>query len=247
MKMNRKLFLFSLLLPYMFLCSCNTFEDMFKSEGPQTTEERLLNPIDSVKLTKNVDLVVHYDSLYHMRVTAGSHLLEKIETNINYRTLSISNTNKFNWVRKLDPTIIVEIWVPTLKSIFVENASGDINFEDTLRADRFDFNSFGSIGTFRLLLKCKESYLKMHTGASDMKVRGQNEYNLIYNAGDGKFDCLELQTNQTYLINRGTNDVFSNVKIDFFAKLQSIGNIYYKGTPSTITTEITGKGKVIPI
>jgi len=235
------------LLLFISITGCKDIGDLFKNTGPITTEERHFQLIENIELNDNVDLVIHHDSIYRMTVTAGSHLLDKIETNIDGKTLKINNRNKFNWVRSFNPTLIVDIWVPYLLYIRIYNSSGDITCEDTLITPRFDLDSYGSIGTYNLKLNCKDSYLKINNGPANINVLGITNNSFIYAAGDGPIDALNYVSKLTDLTHGGLNDVKVNVKDQFYNKITSIGNTYYKGNPTTIKSEITGSGKLIPL
>ncbi len=226
---------------------CNQFGDLFKSAGPITTEERHLPTIDKIELYNDVDVVIHYASIYRMTVTAGSHLLGKIETNFDGNKLIIRNKNKFNWVRKFNPTLVVDIWVPSISNMMIFNGTGNISCADTLVAPIFELNSYGSLGNYNLILKCSTSYLKIHNGPADINVSGITNLSYIYAAGDGKINGENYIADETDITDESINDikVYANDKLN--VTLQSIGNIYYKGTPTQLITKITGSGKLIPL
>ena len=243
---NIKKFLYYLILIISF-SGCNQFEDLFKSTGPITTEERHLSAVQNIELNSNVDLIIHKSNNYRMTVTAGSHLIGKIETNSEGDKLIIKNRNKFNWVRRFNPTLIIDIWVPSLYSILIFNASGDITCTDTLFAPHFEINSYGSVGTYNLKLNCNETFLKIHNGPADINVTGFANSNIIYTAGDGKFNGENFITRTSEITQKGINDVKVNVNTKLNVSIEAEGNIYYKGHPSQLSSKITGSGRLIPL
>ncbi len=242
-RLLQRLLPFILLLP---VSSCSDLGDCFKGTGPLTTEERSLPKITYLELHNNVDVVYHYDSVYHLRVTAGENLIDKISTTVDGERLVIKNKNKCNWVRSFDPKLVVEVWAPYLEEILVENASGDVTFADSNTVYSFMFNSYGSIGTYTLKMNSAHAYLKDHTGPADMRVTGKSTELYIWNAGDGKLDALHLDVENATVHNRGSNSVYVNATHYLECYLTSIGNIYYTGHPTEISSAVESSGKLIP-
>ncbi|HOS48188.1 MAG TPA: DUF2807 domain-containing protein [Bacteroidia bacterium] len=227
------------------LSACKDACDCFKGTGDVVTEIRSVSEIKSVDLGNNVDLVIHYDSVPKMRVTAGSHLLGKISTENENGVLKIRNTNKCNWVRNFDPVLIVDLWVPTLSGIYIENASGDVTFSDTLSVSDFRLDSFSSTGNYQLKLKQGTATLAIHNGPADLTAEGEIGNLYLYGVGYGKMDCLKLKTANAYINNKGTNGFYVNPTDILEATINGSGNVYYTGNPSTIKKTETASGKLI--
>lgn len=226
--------------------SCSDLEDCFKGTGPLTTEERSLPKVTYIEMHNNIDLVYHYDSVYHMRVTAGQNLIDKITTSVDGERLIIKNNNRCNWVRSFAPTLVVDIWAPNIEEMLVENASGNVTFADSNSVYSFMFNSYGCSGTYTLKLDCAHAYLKDHTGPADMVATGKATELYVWNASDGKLNALDLDAENATIHNRGNNGVYVNVSNYLDCYLTSIGNIYYTGHPNEIRSSIESSGKVLP-
>ncbi len=225
--------------------ACKDACDCFKGTGDVVTEIRSIGEVKSVDLGNNVDLVIHYDSIPKMRVTAGSHLLEKITTINENGVLKIRNTNKCNWVRNFDPVLIVDLWVPTLSGIYIENASGDVTFSDTLSVSDFRLDSFSSTGNYHLKLKEGVATLAIHNGPADLTAEGEIGNLYLYGVGYGKMDCLKLKTTNAYINNKGTNGFYVNPIDILEASIGGSGNVYYTGNPAIIKKTETASGKLI--
>lgn len=229
------------------LAGCSDLNDCFHSTGDLVSEERRIDDYSGIYLTSNVDLIVHHDSLRRMRVSAGENLIDGIETEVVSGILRIKNRNKCNWVRKLNPTLKVEIWTDSLDNIFIEDANGDVIFMDTIPATIFRMDIFNSLGTYHTITNSEIITLAIHNGPADIKADGKAELQYIYHVGYGKIDCLEMISDNVYINNRGTNDIFTNATNILDAKIEYVGNIYYKGSPVTINQKITGTGKLIKL
>jgi hypothetical protein len=243
----KKRFNFILILNLLLLFGCKKSCDCLKSTGTISTEERSLTPINSINLKNNVDVRIHYSNEYKLSVRGGSNLLEKIETRIENGTLYIRNKNKCNWVRKFDPELRVNIWLPELSSIYLEDASSDIVFEDTIPAKNFRLDSFSSIGKYSFKLKGDIATLAIHNGAADLDALGSVGTLYLYGVGYGKLNCEQLQTFNTYTDNQGTNDFYVNALNTLEVKISGSGNIYYKGNPLNIVKKVFGSGKLIQL
>lgn len=246
--MKTRICIFFLLLSTGFYYSgCNSAGDCFHGTGSVITEDRNLAAITNIYLTGNIDLIVHKDSNRRMRVKAGENLIDGIETKVESGTLRISNTNKCNWVRHLDPELVVEIWTDTLEGILVEDATGNMEFSDTLSTTIFRLDIFNSYGSYNIKTNTETLTLAIHNGAADIKAEGTSINQYIYHVGYGEINALGVSSENVYINNRGTNDIFIRTKNLLDAKIEYTGNIYYNGNPGTINQQITGTGKLIKL
>ncbi len=235
-----------LILTLLLLPSCSDLGDCFHGRGNTAEEERSLDTIHTIYITSNIDLKIHPNaSYYRLKVRSGENLLEGIETKTENGTLSIRNKNRCNWVRSFKSQTTVDLWVPTLSSIYMENSTGAITMDDSIHARQFRLDCFGSMGSVQLLLDCDIATVALHNGPADITASGRADVQYNYNAGFGKVDCRNLTTRYLYITNKGTNNtwVYSNYILD--ALIEHDGNIYYTGQPSQIKADIKGKGQLI--
>lgn len=240
--------LLQLLVLSLLFSSCNQLGDCFHGTGAITDEERSLDTIRRIYLTSNINLIIHPNqSYFRMRLSGGNNLLENVDTEVENGTLSIKNKNHCNWVRSFKSKITVEVWVDKLNALYLENSTGEVTTEDTIRTDNFRVDCFGSMGNVNLLIDCGVSTIALHNGPSDITVRGRCGVQYNYNAGFGKIDCRSLYSDDVYIKNKGTNDTWINSQSLLEATIERDGNIYYTGNPSTIKTLLNGKGQLIKI
>lgn len=230
----------------LLFSSCSDIGDCFHGTGEQAQEERTLDTIRGIYLTSNINLKVHPNATYYrMRVTAGENLIEGVETKAENGTLSIRNNNHCNWVRSFKSKITVDVWVPSLNSIYIENSTGDITIDDSLRAENFRVDCFGSMGSVQMQLKCQIATIALHNGPADITASGSADVQYNYNAGFGKIDCRSLISRDIYIKNKGTNNTWVNSNNILDAIIEHDGNIYYTGQPSQVIADIKGKGQLI--
>lgn len=238
------IFLFTALI---LLNSCNSIDDCFHGTGDESIEDRSPGSFTGIYLTSNIHLNIHISNQQRVQVTAGENLQKGIEVKTENGILRLDNNNKCNWVRSFKPRITVDVWTPTLSTLFMEDATGDVNFADTLKEQNFRFDGYSSMGTVNLLLDCFIATIATHNGPLDVNARGNASVQYHYNAGFGVINCNELRSDNIYINNKGSNDSKINCENILEVTIEKTGNIYYRGNPSTIKTNITGDGKLIKL
>lgn len=231
----------------LIVSSCTRIDDCFHGTGVEKTEYRSVVPFSGIILSDNINLRFRQDSVYSLSVTAGEHLLKGIETRFEENTLHLENNNRCNWVRRFDKQVTVYVCAPQLNSLFIESSTGSVVFEDTLKTKQFNLDSYSGMGVYEILLDVETTYLKMHTGPSDLKVSGYAGFLLNYNSGMGHNDCLSLHADSAVAINKGTNDLKVNAKNRLDIELEGSGNIYYSGNPTELNSRISGSGRLIKL
>lgn len=238
-----------MLLPGVFFiqaCKKENMCDCFKSTGGTTTEVRNLSGFSKIELNNNVDLVVTPGKPFSCKVTAGSHLIDMITTEVHDQTLEIRNLNKCNWVRSFKNKYTVEVSMPSFTYLYY-SGSGTITTLDTIRENEFVMDGWTCSGSVNLMLHTGTSWLTIHTGTADVTASGISGVCYIYSAGAGPYNCTNLETGYSFITNQSTNDCYIYVTQELEAKLNLQGNIYYRGEPHKIEKELNGTGELIHV
>ncbi|MFM7015253.1 MAG: GIN domain-containing protein [Bacteroidota bacterium] len=232
----------------LFFSGCEKICDCAKSTGTIISESRSTALFNQIELYNNIDLVIHIDSTPRIKVTAGKNLISEITTESNDGILRIKNTNNCNWTRDFNTTMIVEVWTPSLNYLMAKDGSGDIYFEDSLDCTpRFTFDGFSGTGQYHFKLKGNEAHLNINNGPADLSAKGTITNLYLYGAGYGQLDCVNLQSKFVFVTNRGTNSCIVDATQLIDATIYGIGNIYYKGSPTSISKNEFGTGKLISL
>lgn len=238
----------SLLLIFIALafttCKKDHLLDCFKSAGNITTETRTATPFVNINLTDNVDLVIHPDTSYYIKVTAGDNLIDGIITELNGNTLYIRNENRCNWMRSFKNTYTVEVGMDQPGTIHYDG-SGNISCLDTIRSDEFTFDCFGGSGSIDFIFNCNKTYLKNPIGRSDIHANGFSKESYIYINDVGTLDAGNMVANNTFVNNSSTGDCRINVINDLGFEIKYTGNIFYTGNPFIYSQKYSGSGKLI--
>ena len=225
-------------------CEKDSFCNCLQSTGSETSETRMLPDFTSVEMNQNVDVIVRKGPLNMATVTAGKKLLDGISTKVENGKLYISNQNKCNWLRDYKNKFTVEVQYRELYFL-TTRGSGNFNCADTLTSSEFQVDSWNGSGTINLLLNCNEVRLKLHTGPADINAAGTADVLYLYTAGNGFLRTAALVSDYAYVTTKSTGDTEVHPVKELEAIIEYQGDVYYKGNPQVISTDITGSGQLI--
>ncbi len=242
----KKQILLCIFLLFLLSCKKENMCDCIKSTGKIKFQERIVGDFSNIWLEDNINIILKPDTINKITIEAGENLLKLIHTEIKNNYLYITNENRCNWVRKFDIPINAYISLKKLDTISYWG-SGNISCTDTLKNAIFQIDVHDGSGTVDLTINTYESRLKIHTGPPTLNIDGITKSSIVYQFGTGIINAKNLISEYTYLKNFGTNDCYIYVTKELEAKINDIGNVYYKGNPYSIKTEYTSTGKLIKI
>ena len=219
--------------------------DCFNSTGSTKTSFRNVETFTKIELDDRIDLDLIWDTtLMIVSVEAGSGIIDNIITEVIDGELRIYNTNKCNWVRSFKKKIKVTVRGSNWNSI-TYRGSGTINSLNQIQSDEFFVDCWEASGDIYLNINCRDSYLKSHTGPTVINVTGKSDYSYLFMGANGEIKAANYIARETYVINKNLGKVFQNTTEVVNAIIESNGNIYEFGNPSTINLERTGNGDLI--
>ena len=245
MRRTKQLFLLFISLVQM-ACNKESAPDFVQTTGELTQVERTTAEFNEIELNNSIDLVLTQDTVNRIIVEAGRNLIPDILTDVNNGKMVIKNSNKFNFLRSYKKKIRVLVHYKKLIQLTYRGA-GNISCTNTLNDSVFTFDNHKGTGDIQLDLNLQEAHFNIHTGQCYLKLSGSAALNYLYQAGNGYTDAGELQTGYTFVTNKGTNDLKVNAGYLLYAQINYLGNVYYKGTPTELSSDITDKGKLIKI
>lgn len=240
-----KQFTVLLILLSLFSCKKEHLGDCFNSTGSSKISFRKVESFTKIELDDRIDLDLIWDTTStDVSVEAGSGIIDNIITEVIDGELKIYNTNKCNWVRSFKKQIKVTVRGSSWNTL-TYRGSGIINSLNQIESDEFFVDCWEASGDIYLNLKCRESYLKSHTGPTIISVSGKSNYSYLFMGANGEIKAENYIARETYVINKNLGKVFQNTTEMVNAFIESNGNIYEFGNPSTINIERTGKGDLI--
>lgn len=230
---------------FITTCKKDHLLDCITSSGDIVSEFRPATPFVRVEMEDHVDLVIHKSTKPSIRVTAGSHLIDGIITELSNGVLYIRNENRCNWVRSFKNQYTVDIGIDSLQSI-ATFGNGNITCADTLSAYEFTFDSWNASGSMDLLLHCERSHLNNNTGRIDMRASGIVGVSYIAFNDVGILDAGKLVSDLTYMRNNSTGELRVCATHELQVEIRYTGNVYYTGNPYRIEEDRSGTGQLIP-
>lgn len=237
--------LFPLLLFALAGCQREQWDDCITSTGPMRMEERAIAAFTAIDLSDRVDLVLEDRAPGSIAVEAGRNLLDQVITEVKDGTLRIRSVMTCNWVRSFKPRITVHVPVQGTCRITLRG-TGDVACTDTIRCDDFLLEQWGAEGHARLLQRTARSNIVMHTGAGSIALIGGTELLELYSGIMAPIDARGMVASAVNVNNVGVADIRCYTNGTLNVRIDDIGDVYYGGSPATISSIINGSGRLIP-
>ncbi len=219
------------------------------STGEMTTEVRQLEHFSKLKLFNNVNVTIMPCDTFMIEISAGKNLLKNITSEVNNDTLIIKNNNLCNWLRDYDSPVNATIYLKKIYYIHYESV-GDLKCNESLIDYNNNFYLFvdeGS-GNIDLELYYKDVTLFVDDGSCVINIDGYADNAYITNKTFGILDAGDLQARYVNVLSNSPNETYIHCINTLTARIMSIGNIYYRGTPDNISVNksFNAKGELIP-
>jgi hypothetical protein len=226
-----------------FGCKKENLCDCVKGTGEQVMETREISGFKRLHVEDHINVFITEDPQFSVKVSAGKHLIKLVKTELDGDELNIRNDNKCNSLRSYKKSINVYIHMPVLKYI-LHDGSGRIESINTITTDTFDLRTRSS-GDIELSIN--NGKLLTHLGGTgDMILSGFTGEHACYATGNGFIHAERLNTGYTWIFSNTTGNAYLDASNLLIVLLHSTGDVYYKPTPSTIQSTVTGTGQLLP-
>lgn len=228
-------FLYFFLSLLFISCKKENAGDCFKGNGKEITELRQPGTFTKIDMNDKIDVTVVQGPEIKVEVTAGERIIKNIFTKVEDGILKIQNTNKCNFVRGYKRRTHVKITLPYCYSV-LNNGVATLTIDEGFVQDsiRVRAESSGDIH-----LNGKYDYVKAHSnGNGDVYLEGKCKALTVFINGTNFLRAENFViTDQVFVQTLSKGDCFFNIdqlnKFDYI--IYDKGNIYYKGTPVTIS------------
>lgn len=222
------------------------------SIGKIVTETRELSDFKEVYLNNDISLTLVRSDTCYITITTGENIIGNITTEINNEVLTISNTSTLNWIRTYDFELHATLYYKDIRN-FTFSSSGTLDtrnqYNDTIGSYKFTID--GGSGDIDVSIKhCKDLYIKYKYGTSRMNLHGRgNGYLKITKRSYGILDARNLEMQSVDVDNMSPGDCYIWATQSINAEIYSLGDIYYRGNPSTINCKYgeIARGKLLPL
>ena len=223
-------FIFALFL-IQFFSACQNSVQPWQSFGDITTETRTLASLHGLEVNHDIQLFVTQDTTKpeHIEITYGKNVIPGITTEIINGVLSIKNSNKAKWLRKLNIQPKCTLNLHQIDDIHLEG-NAKVNCIDTLYSQAIHC-TVNSVEDQNLLVFCGQFYGGV-MNSGNVKLSGQATIFSWSCEKGGGLDATNLRSDDVYLYHFTIKDVFVNPSKQFDAHLFNSGNAYYFTTPT---------------
>ncbi len=242
-KSSWSVFIIALFLIHFF-SGCENSAQPWQSFGDITTESRTLGSFHGLEVNHDIQLFVTQDTTKpeHIEITYGKNVIPGIITEILNGVLSIKNSNKAKWLRKLNIQPKCTLNLHQIDDIHLEG-NAKVNCIDTLYSQAIHC-TVNSVEDQNLLVFCGQLYGGV-MNSGNVKFSGQATIFSWSCEKGGGLDATDLRSDDVYLYHFTIKDVFVNPSKQFEANLFNSGNAYYFTTPTYKFKESAqGKGQV---
>lgn len=257
MKRNPIVLLF--ILVSLMAASCDKL-----TNGEPVSENRNVSRFNTISIYNNVNVRLVESDHPHLELTCPRNLIDNIVTDVKGDTLFIKNENRYNWLRSFDYSIDLTVFYSTLREIKFASI-GDLVGTDSIKGVReqgidttdigpetiwtnnFYLNIVEGCGDIDLTLNCDVLKNGFNNGTSCVTLRGKAGYSEFLSRSYGVIHAEQLESNFIRVQSESTNDVYVWAKTGLRAWLYSIGNVYYKGSPTITIEACENDGRLIPL
>lgn len=240
-------------LPYiiaiLLFASCDSEDawDMLKTRGDRKVEVRELTAYTGITVHNGINVVLEKSDKHEAILDGWSNLMPKVKLSIDSDgMLTIKDENKFDIVRNPANKTTIHLYYNGDINCIASRSDGLITNIDTLYAGDLIILSEDASGSIELVVKASSvGFGSSSYNVGDVKLKGASSSLEITCRGTAPVDARELEVRTCNISHRGTGDLYVNVANTLVAGIHSIGDIYYKGSP-TITSSGKGKGKLYP-
>lgn len=226
-------------------CGKDQWDDCITSTGAIRQEERSVEGFHTVSLTDRIDLVFEHRDTNSVAVEAGLNLIDQVVTEVRDGVLYVSNGNRCNWVRSFKPRITVKVPLAQVRKLEL-SGTGNVSAADTLRRSGFFIEQRGAEGSVVLPVVVDELIISLHTGSGDVVLTGRCNANAYLFSGImSPIDASGMRCWNMNVNNSGVSDIRCKADGHLDVGINGIGDVYYGGSPTGITTNGTGSGRLI--
>jgi hypothetical protein len=231
-----------LLALVMVLSSCDwNFWSKIRGSGIVIEETRTVALFNSMDMSISADVFFTWGAVQSLRIVGDDNILPHIDTDVRGDgMLEIKSKRSF----RTDVGIKIYAVMLQVKG-FILSGSGDIQGQNPFSTDGLDLKITGS-GDMEMSVDAVQ-ILTSIPGSGSINLRGSTPFHSIEISGSGDFLGLNLITDETEITISGSGDchVFANSVLD--VKISGSGNVYYMGSPYSVTTQVTGSGQVFKL
>lgn len=239
---NRNWLLILLLGFVLVQSSCDwNFWKRIRGSGVVLEEIRTVAIFNGLDMGISADVFFSKGMVQSLRIVGDDNILPHIDTDVRGDgVLEISSRKNY----RTDVGIKIYVVMQQINGLIL-SGSGTIQGQSPFVTNELELKITGS-GNMDMDVDANEIQ-SLISGSGPVNLRGTALFHRIEIPGSGNMNALNLITNRCEITISGSGDchVFVNSVLD--VKISGSGNVYYMGSPGSITTDITGSGQVVKL
>ena len=229
---------YSFILIIILLVSCE------KRTGEIITEQRIIGGFNELVISDIFTIYINQDTTTSLKIEGGENILPQITTQIKDGILTLHNENKQRWSRDYER---VKIWLTVKelgKIVCLEPAY--IETTDTIYGKNLTIYALAGMNEGNMLLDYNYiNFESSYTAGGKIFLSGRADNLRIRCFNSFILDAKNLRANKVEAVNKSIGDVFVHCLNELDVQIYNDGNIFYRGTPGSITADIEGNGRLI--
>ena len=246
--MLKKYILFSIIISYLFLLfSCQKSQDCLQRPGEIDSIEYELDAFNVIDIYNHFNVYIKQDTVEKIVVVGNKNIINLFSFDVVDSCLTIVDNNICNFTRTYDIKKDIYIHTKNLKNVFISGTS-KIYSIDTLKFNRLLFRVYSKVSYIDITTEGTYLFLSLWNCTGDYYLHGNGTYLHILSHGTSYIHAFDYDAKFCNITQKSTGDIFISVSTMITAKINEIGNIYYKGEPSEIKIfENTSTGEIIKV
>lgn len=193
--------LFLILITVFLLNSCNNENlSCLKRTGENSTITERLSSFNTININDNFVVSLKQSDRHSITISGGRNVISHISYDVTGNSLTISNDNRCNWIRKGEVIEII-IKFETLEELNIFFPCEVVSI-DTLSLENFYIENFADIFKCNLTLNCERFEFRSHASTGDYRFSGSADYVYMYNVGNGFFFGSNLRAETMHLVHK---------------------------------------------
>jgi|GEM_PF-811485 len=225
-------------------CSKDGEATCVQGHGDEATQIRQFNPFQKLEVAGRFNLTIIEDSVDYAQITFGSNTIDGIRTEVSSGVLSITEDNKCDFVRDVYPLTDIELHTSALWHVYCQNA-GMTQFGIPFTGDSLLIEAYDVSGDLDVWVENSRTSVVVHTGATDIALRGTTTDLYLYNSGYAPIRAENLIARRASVHNNNLANTYVNAWDKVYYQIFHTGDIIVYGPADVVKWKHEGSGTIL--
>lgn len=222
----------------ILLLSC-VAPDCVTGKGAVVKRSLQLQPVHAITLQGSLEVQLTQGEGQSVEVEAQENLVDLVETTVKDGHWTIRTRECY----RTDKPFVVHLRVPKIDRVTVQG-SGDVNGMGTFTGNSFNLDVQGS-GDLKINVNGGSVKASVQ-GSGAVKITGTCDDLAATVQGSGDVKAAGLKAGRARVNVMGSGDIAVQTNGALEGEILGSGDVEYVGTPSPLSVQVTGSGRVTP-